>query len=165
MLLRPFKSYNGRRSEYFTDMALTILANHKQYLHTNGNRSCDIKFFIPELSHNIPLSSTRIWASSCDSVIIITGVEEILVSRVLQSTGHGPRATAHGQWLERSYRGAQERPFPFASHTPEDVIRTNFRNSDFNKFGRLMKSKITWRIWDSHSGGYEHFCLLGYNAV
>jgi hypothetical protein len=27
------------------------------------------------------------------------------------------------------------------------------------------KLKFTYRIWGSHSGGYEEFCFLGYNAI
>jgi hypothetical protein len=28
-----------------------------------------------------------------------------------------------------------------------------------------MKNKLLFKIWDSHSGGYEELYLLGYNAV
>jgi hypothetical protein len=28
-----------------------------------------------------------------------------------------------------------------------------------------MEATLRTRIWGSHSGGYEEYCLLGYNAV
>jgi hypothetical protein len=37
------------------------------------------------------------------------------------------------------------------------------RNPDIRKM--LKKNRTECRIWGSHSGGYEEYHLLGYNAV
>jgi hypothetical protein len=34
-----------------------------------------------------------------------------------------------------------------------------------NSADKRKENKIHGKIWGSHSGGYEEFCLLGYNAV
>jgi hypothetical protein len=155
-------------------MELTVSANHKQYLHTNGNRSRVIIFFIPETSHNVPAFKykkldIKLWR--CDSIRC----------PVLQPTGHSPWSIT---W-EELYRGAQQRRVSFASYIPEDIIRTNFRNivilisSDDRQSPKyyegfevlrtvVMKSSVSWDAMpcsplrvNRHFGGTCHLHLQG----
>jgi hypothetical protein len=47
--------------------------------------------------------------------------------------------------------------FWFSSVASDKYLDTD--SFSFSKFSPFP------RIWDSHSSGYEEFCILGYNAV